>query len=89
VSDGRKRFKLSLSLSLSLNINNTRTNTKKTMPNKYYEILGVSPGATQKEILRAYRKMALKYHPDKNRGNEEWAKEEFIKVGEAYKALSF
>jgi len=36
-----------------------------------YDILGVSPGATQKEILNAYRKLALKYHPDKKRGNEE------------------
>ena len=53
-----------------------------------YEILGISPGATQEEITKAYKKLAIKYHPDKNRGNEEWAKKKFIEVGEAYQSLS-
>jgi DnaJ-class molecular chaperone len=53
-----------------------------------YEILELSPGATQEEITKAYKRLALKYHPDRNRGNEEWAKRKFIEVGEAYSALS-
>ncbi|KLL05209.1 MAG: molecular chaperone DnaJ [Mycoplasmataceae bacterium RV_VA103A] len=53
-----------------------------------YEILGVSPGATQEEIAKAYKKMALKYHPDRNHGNEAWAKQKFIEVGEAFQSLS-
>jgi curved DNA-binding protein CbpA len=57
------------------------------MSNNYHEILGVSPGATQKEIAKAYKELALKWHPDKNRGNEETAKKKFIEVSEAYNAL--
>ncbi|CAG8725482.1 12995_t:CDS:2, partial [Cetraspora pellucida] len=53
-----------------------------------YEILGVSPGATQEEIKKAYKRLSLKYHPDKNRGNEEWARKKFIEVSEAYNVLS-
>lgn len=53
----------------------------------YYEILGVSRGATDQEIKSAYRRLAIKYHPDKNPGNAE-AEEQFKEAAEAYSILS-
>ena len=54
----------------------------------YYEILGVKKDATEAEIKKAYRKLALKWHPDKNQDNREEAEEKFKKINEAYSVLS-
>ena len=58
------------------------------MANKrdYYEILGVERNATETEIKKAYRKVAIKFHPDKNPDNKE-AEEKFKEAAEAYEVL--
>ena len=53
----------------------------------YYEVLGLQKGASEDEIKKAYRKMALKYHPDRNPGDKE-AEEKFKEAAEAYDVLS-
>ncbi|KAK8630826.1 hypothetical protein V6N13_079598 [Hibiscus sabdariffa] len=53
----------------------------------YYDILQVPKGASDEQIKRAYRKLALKYHPDKNPGNEE-ASKKFTDISNAYEVLS-
>ena len=55
------------------------------MGKDYYRILGVSRSATDDELKKAYRKMALKYHPDKNQNSG--AEEKFKEIGEAYDVL--
>ena len=53
----------------------------------YYEVLGVQKGASAEDIKKAYRKAAMKYHPDRNPGDKE-AEAKFKEVGEAYEVLS-
>ncbi len=56
------------------------------MKEDYYDILKVSKDASENDIKRAYRKKAIKYHPDKNPDNDE-AEEQFKKAAEAYEVL--
>ncbi|MDY6380843.1 MAG: DnaJ domain-containing protein, partial [Bacteroidales bacterium] len=53
----------------------------------FYEVLGVAKNASEDEIKKAYRKLALKYHPDRNPGDKE-AEEKFKEAAEAYSVLS-
>lgn len=53
----------------------------------FYEVLGLEKGASDDEIKKAFRKLAIKYHPDKNQGNKE-AEETFKEINEAYQVLS-
>lgn len=53
---------------------------------EYYEVLGLSKDASQEEIKKAYRKSALKYHPDRNPGDKQ-AEKDFKKISEAYEVL--
>lgn len=58
------------------------------MANKdYYELLGLQKGASEDEIKKAFRKLAIKYHPDKNKGDKE-AEEKFKEINEAYQVLT-
>jgi len=53
-----------------------------------YAVLGLSTDATQKQIRKAYLQSSLKWHPDKNPGKENEARQQFVKIGQAYEVLS-
>ncbi len=57
------------------------------MAKDYYSILGVPKNAGEDEIKKAYRKLAMQYHPDRNAGKEEWANERFKEINEAFSVL--
>ena len=57
------------------------------MAKDYYETLGVPRNATDEEIKKAYRKLAMQYHPDRNPGKEKWANEKFKEINEAFCVL--
>ena len=54
----------------------------------HYDTLGIDEAASEAEIKKAYRKLAIKWHPDKNPGNKEEAEEMFKQIGAAYSVLS-
>jgi curved DNA-binding protein len=53
----------------------------------YYQILGVPRNASDEEIKKAYRKLAMQCHPDRNPGKEQWANDKFKEINEAYGVL--
>ncbi len=57
------------------------------MAKDYYGILGLPRNASDAEIKKAYRKLAMQYHPDRNPGKEKWANEKFKEINEAYGVL--
>jgi len=57
------------------------------MAKDYYGILGLPRNASDSEIKKAYRKLAMQYHPDRNPGKEKWANEKFKEINEAYGVL--
>lgn len=57
------------------------------MAKDYYQILGVPRNASDDEIKKAYRRLAMQYHPDRNPGREKWANDKFKEINEAYAVL--
>jgi len=57
------------------------------MAKDYYQILGVARNASQEQIKKVYRKLAMQFHPDRNQGKEQWANEKFKEINEAFGVL--
>lgn len=57
------------------------------MSKNYYDILGVAKSASEAEIKKAYKKLAMQYHPDRNKGDKK-AEAKFKEINEAYQTLS-
>ena len=53
----------------------------------YYQILGIGRDANERTIKKAYRQLAMQYHPDRNKGKEKWANEKFKDINEAFSVL--
>ena len=73
--------------SLPKEIRNAELELRKSKRKDYYKILGIEKDATEHQIKKAYRQMAIKWHPDKNPNNDE-ADGRFKDIGEAYETLS-
>ena len=58
------------------------------MGQNYYDLLGVSKNASSDEIKKQYKKMAMKYHPDRNKENKEEAEKKFKEISNAYNVFS-
>ena len=56
--------------------------------NQYYQILGLNEGASEDDMKKAYKKLALQYHPDRNKDNPEEAAEKFKEISNAYQMLT-
>ena len=88
---------LTLSLEISLDLDgsshifnnsfNKYLRSTVTMPTNHYAKLGLKQGATDEEIKKAYKRLALVYHPDRNKGNEKKAQEQFIAIKKAHDIL--
>jgi len=63
-------------------------NVKKEPEQDYYKTLGVERNANDNQIKKAFKKLSIKYHPDKNKDRKDWAKEQFVKIANAYETLS-
>ncbi|MFH0847184.1 MAG: DnaJ domain-containing protein [Chloroflexota bacterium] len=57
------------------------------MDKDYYAILGVPRDASQEDIKKAYRSLAMQFHPDRNPGKEQWANDKFKEINEAFSVL--